>query len=103
VASQCLIYEGKQFEDQLLLSNYNSFKDYTLFLVIILCGGFVGKGVASSSKPLFKDVVTNKSTTSSYLNPSFLSTYIVDKLEKVLLLEVSVDIMVFAGGINLHV
>jgi hypothetical protein len=63
------MFARKQIKDQALLSNYNICKYSTLFFVLHMDGGAMGKGASSSSKPSFKDVVKNKSPTSSTLIP----------------------------------
>jgi hypothetical protein len=52
------------------------------------CGGMMGKGASSSSKPYFKDVVRNKSSTPSTSIPPMPSAYIVEKIEEVPLVEI---------------
>jgi hypothetical protein len=78
---------GKQIDDQSLLSDYNICKDWTLFFVLHLCGGKVGKGTPSSSKLIsFQDAVINKSSTPTTWNHPMPSEYNVEKLKEVLLL-----------------
>ena len=83
------MFARKQIKGHALLSNYKICKYSTLFFVLHMDGGAMGKGESSSSKPYFKDMVKKKSPTSSTLIPLMSSAFIVDKSDEALSVKIS--------------